>query len=239
MWLCCALGGMLALACVAPHVQADEHVATVTELDGRAFAYLPGTPARTLQEGDGVDEKTRIVTGKNASLTLVFSDETRLVLGASTVINIDNYRYRPQAQAPAGDDGDDDDPAFSFSTSIITGAVRSISGLIGKYRPRKVVYRTTVATIGIRGTHFAADVQETSATVILLAQEDETASNAIEVANAYGKVEIAQPGYGTEIPDAHSPPSPPRLMQTTSSMTRILRSVNTTRRVRVPRSPMR
>jgi hypothetical protein len=125
-----------------------------------------------------------------------------------------------------------------FSMSIVKGAVRALTGLLAKRRPFSVKFKTKVATIGIRGTHFAAEVEGDSATVILLAQQDTSASNAIEVSNAYGKVEIDKPGWGTEIPDATSPPSPPRKMRSTHSMNRILRSVQTQRRVIVPRMRM-
>jgi hypothetical protein len=123
--------------------------------------------------------------------------------------------------------------------SILSGTVRAFTGLLAKRRPLSVRFKTKVATIGIRGTHFAAEVEGDSATIILLAQQDPSASNAIEVSNTYGKVEIDKAGWGTEIPDASSPPSPPRKMQSTQSMNRIIRSVQTTRRVVVPRSPMR
>ncbi|MEQ8659640.1 MAG: hypothetical protein RLW62_02360, partial [Gammaproteobacteria bacterium] len=59
----------------------------------------------------------------------------------------------------------------------------------------------------------------------------------IEVSNQYGSVVIDEPEFGTEVPDATSPPSPPRRMQVSRDMQRTLRSINTTRRVRIPRSP--
>ncbi|MGR9093019.1 MAG: hypothetical protein ACU85U_20800, partial [Gammaproteobacteria bacterium] len=108
-----------------------------------------------------------------------------------------------------------------------------------KRRPGRVRFKTKVATIGIRGTHFAAEVEGDSATIILLAQEDAGASNAIEVSNEFGKVDIDKAGWGTEIPDAMSPPSPPRKMRSTQSMNRIIRSIQTNRRVVVPRTHMR
>lgn len=186
-----------------------------------------------LAEGDEVSRKAKIVTGKDAALTLVFTDETELALGASTAIRLDQYEFHPR-QPDADDDG-----LFSFSTSILAGVVRTVTGAIAKVRPRNVSFSIAVATIGVRGTHFTAEVQESSATVILLAQDNGNASNAIEVSNQFGKVEIDEAGYGTEIPDAKSPPSPPRKMTMSNSMNRILRSSQTTRRVLIPRSPMR
>lgn len=224
------LAGLL-LSCGADAAAASA-IAKVTQLEGQAWAYGEGVPMRSLAEDDEVSRMAKIITGKNATLTLEFTDGTQLVLGAKTSIRLDQYDFQPR-QAAADDDG-----LFSFSTSILSGVVRTVTGAIAKARPRSVRFKTTVATIGIRGTHFTAEVQDTSATVILLAQENGSPNNAIEVSNQFGKVEIDEAGYGTEIPDATSPPSPPRKMTMSSTMNRILRSSQTIRRVIVPRSPM-
>ena len=121
--------------------------------------------------------------------------------------------------------------------SILRGAMRAVTGLLAKRCPLSVRFKAKVATIGIRGTHFAAEVEGDNATIILLAQEDTATSNAIEVSNEFGKVEIDKPGYGTEIPDAKSPPSPPRKMSTSHNISPTLRQVQNLGRVRVPSVP--
>ena len=211
----------------------DDPAAHVSKLDGKAFAASTGGVTRQLRMNDRLYEQERIITGKDAEVELKFTDDTEISLGAGTVVTVDSYRFKKQA------DTSDAASESSFGMSILRGTVRAFTGLLAKRRPRSVSFRTAVATIGIRGTHFAAEVEGDSATIILLAQQDPKASNAIEVENAYGKVEIDKAGWGTEIPDAASPPSPPRKMQSTQSMNRIIRSVQTTRRVVVPRSPMR
>lgn len=226
-----SLALLACLFCALRTADAAEYVGTVTRLVGQAHAYVPGVPGHQVNEGDQLVENTRLVTGKQSALSVTFTDDTRLMLGAGTIVNIDNYRYQPTAEAEPS--------LFSFGTSILTGVVRTVTGLIAKRQPRNAVYRTQVGTIGVRGTHFTVEVEGDRAVVILLEPEVSDAPNAIEVSNAYGTVEIADAGYGTEIPDAVSPPSSPRRMQTTNNMTRLLRSANTTRRVRVPRSPMR
>ncbi len=208
--------------------------ANVSALDGTAFASSTGGVTRKLHVNEGVFEQERIITGKDATMELTFTDGTKLTLGASTIIRVDTYKYRKKDKISKPETGEE-----SFSTSILRGAVRAFTGLLAKRRPFSVRFKTKVATIGIRGTHFAAEVEGDSATIILLAQPDASAPNAIEVSNTYGKVEIDKVGWGTEIPDATSPPSPPHKMRTTQSMNRILRSVQTTRRVRIPRSPIR
>jgi len=215
---------------------AADSVANVTELKGTAFASAPGTTGtRTLKLNDKLFQGERVITGKDSRLEFKFTDGTGITLGSSTIINVDTYAYRKKAaqQQPEAEEEDE-----GFSMSILRGTVRAFTGLLAKRRPRSVRFKTKVATIGIRGTHFAAEVEGDSATIILLAQEDAAASNAIEVSNEFGKVEIDKAGWGTEVPDASSPPSPPRKMQTPHNMNRVLRSVQTQRRVVVPRMRM-
>jgi hypothetical protein len=174
--------------------------AKVTKLDGKAFAVAKGGVMRRLSVNDRLYEQERVITSRKTSVDLTFTDKTAITLGASTIVTVDSYSYRkPSRDTPA------EDKEEAFSMSIVQGAVRAVTGLLAKRRPFSVRFRTRVATIGIRGTHFAAEVDGDSATIILLAQQDPSASNAIEVSNAYGKVEIDQSGWGTEIPDATSP----------------------------------
>ena len=102
----------------------------------------------------------------------------------------------------------------AFVTRIFKGGFRFVTGLIARSRPSSMQVRLPVATIGIRGTQVAGEADETSARVILLEPEDDPRrSTAVEVANQFGSVVIDQPGFGTEIPDQFSPPSPVRRMQ--------------------------
>ena len=67
-------------------------------------------------------------------------------------------------------------------------------------------------SIGIRGTHVVGEVEGESAVDVLQERENEGPGE-IEVRNEHGAVVINTAGWGTEIPDAQSPPSPPRRMQ--------------------------
>lgn len=224
-----------ALLCGFNALAEQSAVANVTEIDGKAFAAITGGSMRTLRKNDKLFQGERVITGRDSELEFKFTDGTTITLGASTIVNVDAYAYRRTTPTAATADAEPE----SFSMSILRGTVRAFTGLLAKRRPGRVRFKTKVATIGIRGTHFAAEVEGDSATIILLAQEDAGASNAIEVSNEFGKVDIDKAGWGTEIPDAMSPPSPPRKMRSTQSMNRIIRSIQTNRRVVVPRTHMR
>ena len=64
--------------------------------------------------------------------------------------------------------------------------------------------------------------------------DDTSRKTAIVVSNNYGSVTVDEPGYGTEVPDEFSPPSPPRRMrlQTINNLTR---SIQSSQRVNLPR----
>lgn len=241
----CAWLLSLAALALAATARAEAPAATVKELEGKAYAVsaVEGR-TRTLALEGGVGAGDRIVTGAGSGITLLFADRTRVELGENAIFRIDDYAYTRG--------GADTDVA---GVSVLKGAFRYVSGLIAKKRASSVRVGLTVATIGIRGTHVVGEVQETSARVALMdayyttladdpfidqeelvALAEDEATTAIEVSNDYGAVVIDQPGWGTEIPDAFSPPSPPRKLDL-QPITRQLRSVQTMRRVIAPRPP--
>ena len=63
---------------------------------------------------------------------------------------------------------------------------------------------------------------DASAKVALLEPEKAGAGSAIVVENQFGSVVIDKPGYGTEIPDEKSPPSPVKRCRFTRTVTREL-----------------
>ena len=199
---------------------------TVTQISGNVTAQLQGQVARNLREGDVIYAGEEIHTAGESSVELKFQDNTRFALGAESHMRIAQYRYRNN---PATD---------ILQTQIYKGIFRFVSGLIAKKRQQSMTVVTSVATIGIRGTHVVGEVTETSATIALMEPEEAGKQTAIEVSNQYGSVVIDKPRYETVIPDAHSPPSPPRPVAT-QRIDNLLRSIQTIRRVIVPRLPPR
>lgn len=211
--------------------------AKIRALAGRVWMQGGGGSMRELQNGDEVYSGSQIVTGKKSHVTIRFSDESVFSLGPNSQMVVDKYAY------------DKDPQNNSLTTRIIKGSFRFVSGLIAKARPDNMnVNLGQVATIGIRGTHVAGEVserrekggkvEEASARVMLMEPEEGNSPSAIIVSNEYGSVVVDQPGYGTEIPDEHSPPSPVRKMQirTINKLMRAIRSSvpRSVPKVRVP-----
>lgn len=220
---------MLAAAILSalPVAHAQDPAGKVTFLEGEAWVQQ-GLARNPLDTGSVVYTGDQIRTGDGSNLYLTFLDETFFALGPEASMNIDSFDERGEAET-------------SFATSILKGAFRFVSGLLGRREPQKFKVQVTVGTIGIRGTHVAGEVFErqdsgggiieASANIMLL-EDEEGRDTAIEVSNQYGSVVVEEPGFGTEIPDEHSPPSPVRRMQIRSvnNLMRTLRNTNRSRR---------
>ena len=202
--------------------QADDAAGKVIKAKGKVFAQIEGQDKRALRIGKPIFVKDNITTEKDSNATLMFTDKTRFELGPGSVLKVNEYLY--------SNNPDED----GSSVEVLSGTFRFVSGLIAKEKPESMEVNTSVATIGIRGTNVVGEVDETSATIILDNPEDSGRKSAIEVSNSFGSVTIDEPGYGTEIPDKFSPPSPPRRMslQTINNLTRSLQSIQ---RMNIPR----
>ncbi|HTT07364.1 MAG TPA: FecR domain-containing protein [Gammaproteobacteria bacterium] len=180
-------------------VQAAEPVGQAEVVNGTVTAIL-GTETRTLSKGDPVYEGDQLATGDDGALVVIFRDETKFVLWHNTRMNVEHFADKQ------GEEG--------LSTRIIKGAFRFVSGLVAKRKPSAMqVKLAATATIGIRGTHVAGELEGESASVVLMEPEGEPKATAITVFNDYGSVDITEPGFGTNVPDAHSPPSPVQRMR--------------------------
>jgi hypothetical protein len=209
----CLLFLLSAAAAAAP-------VGEVLAVKGSAHRQAGDGPRIALLRGDKVFEQDMIETEENALLALRFADGTRFNLGPRTTFRVDQVR---------------DGEAGVFSAEVLRGAFRFVTGLIAKRRTGAMRVKTgVVATIGIRGTTVGGEVVGESATIVLLESEDPDTPSAIEVGNDHGSVVINQPGYGTRVPDAHSPPSPPERMSL-RTIENLVRNINNIQRIAVPR----
>lgn len=221
-----ALLGAIFLPIAGHAAESAASAGTISGMTGAniAEARLPDGSARKLAVGDAVYSGERIWTDKGTSLHIQFADQSRFSLGPSTEFVIDKFKYTHGAEED------------SFHSRVIKGMFRFVSGLIARGKGRDMQVGARVATIGIRGTQVEGEVidrQEkdgvtidASARIVLMEPEEEGKQTSIVVSNDFGSVVIDQPGYGTEIPDEKSPPSPVRKMQlrTVENVMRALRS---------------
>ena len=145
-------GCLLASLLLAP-AQAAEVAARVQFVFGQVGATDAGGERRLLRRGDEVYTGDTLQSAAASTAQLVFRDNSRMAVRANTIVRIESYHY------------DADDRVGSNSLiALLKGAVRSITGLIGKHNRRNVALVTPVATIGIRGTDYeVVHVPEASA----------------------------------------------------------------------------
>jgi len=199
----------------------------VETVKGTASAQSGTEAARALDKGAAFFVSDVIRTESNSAAKLKFADETVFFLGEESELNVEKFSYQ------------DPNQENSLSSRIVKGTFRFVSGLIASEKPEAMEVNTSVATIGIRGTNVAGTANATSATVILMEPEaGHATAGSIVVANQYGSVSINQAGYGTEVPDQFSPPSPPRRMKL-DVVNSIMRSLQSAQRVNIPQPRMR
>ncbi|WP_426357049.1 FecR family protein [Pseudocolwellia sp. HL-MZ19] len=125
----------------------EEIVAGKTLLaKGNVKAINPETNAtRSLKRRSKIMSVEHITTGENSKAQFSMSDGGLITLKENTEINVSHYVFDEETQQG------------SATLEVISGGLRSISGLIKKTGGDYQV-KTPVGSIGIRGTHFAVEV---------------------------------------------------------------------------------
>lgn len=120
--------------------QAQPRVAGKIELaQGIARIEAPGKPARRPAAGERVHEGETIATAAGAELHLAMAD------GASIIVR---ERTRLTLTAYVADGGRNDRSLLDLTE----GALRAITGWIGRHNRNSYAVRTPLVTIGVRGT---------------------------------------------------------------------------------------
>ncbi len=119
----------------------SKDVAVVTALNGEASVKRDGVTL-PLSLGMKLQERDSVVTNADAKVQIIFNDETIITVGKSSEFSINEYLF------------DEEKEENSLQFGLLRGAMRTITGKIGKIAPQKFAVKTKTATIGIRGTNF-------------------------------------------------------------------------------------
>jgi len=130
---------LLALAATAAPAQDRPEAGTVDFIDGDVLVEAKGSPDRAAKIGESVYQGDTITTLAGAELHLRMADGGYLSLRENTKITLTTYRAN----------GDDQDASL---IDLAKGALRSVTGWIGKQRSSAYGVRTPMVTIGVRGT---------------------------------------------------------------------------------------
>lgn len=110
---------------------------------GAAVAVTPAGVERKLVKGSDVQTGEIVRTGDDGRIQLRFTDGAMLSLQPQSDFRLDNYQFS----------GKEDGQERGFF-SLLKGGLRKITGLIGRSNRANYQTRTSVATIGIRGTGY-------------------------------------------------------------------------------------
>ena len=119
--------------------------AFVQSATGSVQATIGANAPIIVTKDSPLENGATITTGDNSQVVIKFEDGQEVALNANTSFKINNYHFE-QAKPENN----------SALFSLFKGAMRSVTGLIGKTNPEAFKLNTPVATIGIRGTDFMA-----------------------------------------------------------------------------------
>ena len=114
--------------------------AVITSVTGTALVQTGSAAPRPLRQGDEANQGDTVSTGATSSLVMKFDDGQVAALTSNSRMTVTNYQYNAGAESG------------NVLLSLISGGMRTITGLIGRRNANNVAYRAATATIGIRGT---------------------------------------------------------------------------------------
>ncbi|MCX5846526.1 MAG: FecR domain-containing protein [Deltaproteobacteria bacterium] len=97
---------------------------------------------------DRLMENDILVTGRNGSMGIILQDNSVMSIGSNTRLVISKFVFEPA------------DKKLSFIAQIKKGKVVYLTGLIAKLNRSGVKFETPTVVCGIRGTHFAIEVED-------------------------------------------------------------------------------
>lgn len=126
---------------------------------GKAVAVSPAATLSnpegivTLAVGSDVTMGDKVKTNRSGEVQLLFTDDTRLVVGPNSSLVIEAYLLRSRSRAN------------NFTVRALGGSFRMISGKSAKSAYK---IKTPTATIGVRGTSFDFTVKRNGSTGLML-----------------------------------------------------------------------
>lgn len=178
----------LALGAAAPAVAAEVAGLVVAVRGDVSVTHADGRAA-PLALKDSVWPGDRVRTGDRGRLQICFADDAIMSLGRNTQVEIAECVFkRSEGQGV-------------LNLNINEGVFRIVGGAIMKVAPENFRAVTPTATIGIRGSSFAAEVTPKTTTVVLLG----TTGAGITVSNEDGYRIVYIPGTGLTVPLGQAP----------------------------------
>jgi hypothetical protein len=140
------LVGIAAFAASGPTL-AQRAQGYVQEVSGNVTGFVGTGQAVSVARGETLPNNATIVTGPQSYAVLKFEDGTAVLLKENTSFQVQNYTY--SAKAP-----ENSNAIFN----LLRGGLRMVTGLVTSRNRDALKVGTPLATIGIRGTEFVAEL---------------------------------------------------------------------------------
>mgnify|MGYP000988074257 CR=1 FL=1 len=194
---------LMALSAAYPVIGYSAGAAQIDFATGAVTAVSSSGAQRPLVKGAEISNGDTIRTGDGGRAQVRFSDGALISLQPTTEFRVDNYEFSNQ---PTGQE--------KGFFSLIKGGMRTITGLIGRSNRDNYKVTTSVATIGIRGTHFGAllcqadcgSVQNATGSAPADGLHVDVTSGSVSVTNAGGQTLVNAGQFGF-VPNAATPPA--------------------------------
>lgn len=138
-WLGSSRRGMAQVGSGGTGISPSVTIGKADVVSGPVTLRRPGQPSFPLENGGNLAQGDQIDTADGAEAHLVFDDGGYLAVRANSSVRIDRYVVS----------GDVTDVA---ALTLLKGALRSVTGWIGKLDPARYRIQAGSATIGVRGT---------------------------------------------------------------------------------------
>lgn len=149
-----------------------------------------------------IDKMDKVQTG-NGRVEITFVDDSTVKVTEHSKLVIDDFVYSGK-------------PSTSrMALKFASGTVRFATGQSGKINKGNINLRTPTATIAVRGTDFAATVDDFGKSLIMLLPEPDGSVGEITVANAAGFVILNKAFQATIVSTMDSSPSRPVILNLT------------------------
>jgi hypothetical protein len=200
---------VLSLACVP----AWGSVGSITEQDRQPSLIKRNTTELSGLLGTGI-EMADTVENTVGKTVIQFVDNTLVEVNDHSRLEIDEFVYDPQTPQTA-----------KLALNFAAGTIRYASGAIAHNDPNKVNINTPSASISVRGTDFAATVDEVGASTIILLPscppvyrdvEKDCKTGIIDVINDAATVTLNRPFEATHVFNRLDAPVHPVVLHLTS-----------------------
>lgn len=151
--------------------------AVVADAEGDVRVAAAGAKGRGIMPGQRVEPGSLVTTAAGARVVLHFDDGMWAALHENSQFRIEGFRYLEQKPAA-------DRAAFA----LLRGALRVVTGALGRRNPEAFELRTPDLSIGVRGTDFLVAIENPTYLAVL--------EGRIAAANAGGSATFAAGDYG-------------------------------------------